>query len=40
MWLNMQYPAGLVIFTEEMLDGKLYFLCGMNENRANKFYWF
>ena len=27
MWLNRQFPADLVTFTEEILDGKLYFLC-------------
>ena len=27
MWPNRQFPADLVAFTEEILDGKLYFLC-------------
>ena len=27
MWLNPQFSADLVAFTEEILDGKLYFLC-------------
>ena len=27
MWSNTQFPADLVIFTEETLNGKLHFLC-------------
>ena len=27
MWPNPQFSADLVTFTEEILDGKLYFLC-------------
>ena len=27
MWPNSQETADLVTFTEEILDGKLYFLC-------------
>ena len=27
MWPNSQFPADLVIFTEETLNGKLHFLC-------------
>ena len=27
MWPNPQFPADLVTFTEEILNGKLYFLC-------------
>ena len=28
MWANQQFPAGLFLFTEEIiLDGKLHFLC-------------
>ena len=27
MWLNPQFPADLVTFTEEILNGKLHFLC-------------
>ena len=27
MWLNPQFPAALVTFTEEILHGKLQFLC-------------
>ena len=28
MWPNPQFSADLVTFTEEMLSGKLHFLCG------------
>ena len=27
MWLNLQFPADLVTFIEEILNAKLYFLC-------------
>ena len=27
MWPNPQYPEDLVTFTEEIFNGKLYFLC-------------
>ena len=27
MWPNSQFPADLVTFTEEIVDGKLHFLC-------------
>ena len=27
MWPNPQFPAGLVTFTEEILNGKPHFLC-------------
>ena len=27
MWPNLQFPADLVTFTDEILDGKLHFLC-------------
>ena len=30
MWPNPQETADLVTFTEETLDGKLYFLCSGN----------
>ena len=30
MWPNTQFPADLVTFTEEILNGKLYFLCSVN----------
>ena len=29
MWLNPQFPADLVTFTEDILNGKLYFLCSV-----------
>ena len=28
MWPNPEFPAYLVTFTEEILDEKVYFLCG------------
>ena len=27
MWSNLQFPVDLVTFTEEILNGKLIFLC-------------
>ena len=27
MWPNTQFPVDLVTFTEEILNGKLHFLC-------------
>ena len=30
MWLNLQFHADLVTFTEEILNGKLHFLCGVS----------
>ena len=30
MWPNPQFPADLVTFTEEILNGKLHFLCSEN----------
>ena len=27
MWPNPQFPADLVTFTEEILNGKIHFLC-------------
>ena len=27
MWTNPQFPADLVTFTEEILNGKIHFLC-------------
>ena len=27
MWPNPQFPANLVTFTEQIVNGKLYFLC-------------
>ena len=36
MWPNHQETADLVTFTEEILNGKLHFLCGdRNENIEN-----
>ena len=29
MWPNLQFPADLVTFTEEILNGKLHFLCSV-----------
>ena len=43
MWPNPQFPADLFIFTEEILNGKLHFLCGvrymilMHKNRISFF---
>ena len=31
MWPNPQEPGNLVIFTEEVLNGKLYFLCSVED---------
>ena len=30
MWSNPQFPATLVTFTEEMLNGKLNFMCSVD----------
>ena len=38
MWLNPQFPAVLVRFTEEILNGKLHFLCRVKHLRWNYFY--
>ena len=32
---NAQFPADLVTFTEEILNGKLYFLCSDSTNHGN-----
>ena len=29
MWPNLQFPANLVSFTEEILNGKFHFLCSV-----------
>ena len=29
MWTNPQFPADLVTFTKEILNGKLHFLCNV-----------
>ena len=31
MWPNLQFPVDLVTFTEEILNGKLHFLCSFNQ---------
>ena len=36
MWLNPQFPAYLVTFTEEILNGKLHFLCSVNYYHKDK----
>ena len=33
MWPNPQETADLVTFTEEILNGKLHFLCSVNKNK-------
>ena len=32
MWPNLQETADLVTFTEEILNGKLHFLCSVSQN--------
>ena len=34
MWI-LQFPADLVIFTEEILNGKLHFFCSVHFIRSN-----
>ena len=34
MWPNPQETEDLVTFTEEMLNGKLHFLCSVNDNKS------
>ena len=36
MWPNPQFPAGFVIFTEEILNGKLHFLCCETNSRISR----
>ena len=36
MWANPLFPTDLFIFTEEILNGKLHFLCSGNDNHAMK----
>ena len=31
MWPNPSFPADLVAFTEEILNGKLHFLCNVKQ---------
>ena len=33
MWPNPQFPADLVTFTEEILNGKLHFLCSVYDTQ-------
>ena len=37
MWPNPQFPVDLVTFTEEILNGKLHFLCSVKSIRRNAF---
>ena len=39
MWPNAQFPADLVTFTEEILNGKLHVLCSGTSLRLNNFLW-
>ena len=39
MWLNTQFPADLVTFTEEILNGKLHVLCSGTSLHLNNFLW-
>ena len=34
MWPNPQETADLVTFTEEILNGKLHFLCSVNDKKV------
>ena len=36
MWPNPQETAGLVTFTEEILNGKLHFLCSVSASMKKK----
>ena len=35
MWPNTHFPADLVILTEEILNGKLNFLCSVRANKED-----
>ena len=35
MWPNPQFPEDSVTFTEEILNGKFYFLCSVDTNSKN-----
>ena len=37
MRLNLQFPANLVTFTEEILHGKLHFLCSVMRKTTSAF---
>ena len=39
MCLNLQFPVDLVTFTEEILNGKLRFLCSGTSLSLHKFLW-
>ena len=41
MWPNLQETADLIIFTEEILNGKLHFLCSVKWGKIyqKKIYW-
>ena len=36
MWTNPEFPADLVTFTEETLNGKLHFLCSVRKLEKEK----
>ena len=36
MWPNPQFPVDLVTFTEEILNGKLHFLCSVSAHNFLK----
>ena len=36
MWLNLQFPADLVTFTEEILNKKLQFFCSVIFRRESR----
>ena len=38
MWLNPQKTADLVTFTEEILNGKLHFLCSVYYQKSTIYY--
>ena len=40
MWTNPQFPADLVTFTEEILNGKFHFLCSEYTRKLLFFYCF
>ena len=40
MWPNPQVPADLVTFTEEIINGKLHFLCSVGGGILDKKYFF
>ena len=38
MWPNPQFPGNLVTFTEEILNGKLHFLCSGRSLKSVRFH--